>query len=247
MSIALAATNEPIVGRSGCELRCSYIYIYMAVGRMESAGSPGVPGQISRRFRGVRGVPASLSQPSHQKTASFGATWWGVPPHVLNNLKLKKKERSYSHGHEGAAGRGMASRILRKPSPRASRILRTPHRGASRPTENNHRSHCINEFISGVGPCVLWSPGTLFCPTLLRPPNMPVAVQPHASSCGSPALTPQPRMPRGTPATCAPQTAAGASRPPARPPSSMQGNQIRSPLRTAVLQLGRRDLRPEEM
>ena len=55
MSIALAATNEPIVGRSGCELRCSYIYIYMAVGRMESAGSPGVPGKISGGFRGVPG------------------------------------------------------------------------------------------------------------------------------------------------------------------------------------------------
>ena len=59
MSIALAATNEPIVGRSGCELQIynmSSAAIWL-LGRMESAGSPGVPEQISGGSGGFQGVP----------------------------------------------------------------------------------------------------------------------------------------------------------------------------------------------
>ena len=142
------------------------LYLWMW-GAWSLQGHRGVPGQISRGFQGVPGGSGGFRRHflnhRNRKLLVWGPYGGGSSVRA-KQFKIKKGNGATRTTMKDQWGRGMASRILRKPSSRASRILRTPHRGASRPTENNHRSHCINEFMSGVGPCVcvLWSPGTLF-------------------------------------------------------------------------------------
>ena len=83
--------------------------IYMAVGRMESAGSPGVPGHISRGFRGVPGGSGGFRRRilSHRprKLLVFGPSGGGSSA-CAKQFKIKKGERGHTHDHGGAVGRG---------------------------------------------------------------------------------------------------------------------------------------------
>ena len=96
----------------------------------------GVPGGS----RGFRGVPASHGQPSTPKNASLGDIGAGVPPHVLNILKLKKGNRATrTTMEEQWSGNGGLLELYA--SPLLGHLeLYACFRGASRPAENKHTS-----------------------------------------------------------------------------------------------------------
>ena len=110
--------NEPIVGRSGCELQVYNMSlaaaIFMAVGRMESAGSPGVPGPNSRGFQGVPGGSGGFRRHAlgrrPRKLLVFGPPGGGSSAGA-EQFKIKKGKRGHTHDHGGAVGR-MGWRLL---------------------------------------------------------------------------------------------------------------------------------------
>ena len=106
MSIALAATNGPIVGRSGCELQ---IYNMPSAATIGAHGVCGITGGSEAKFQGVPGGSGGFRRHFlNHRTRKLLVLWpsGGGSSARAKQFKIKKRERSHSHDHEGPVGTG---------------------------------------------------------------------------------------------------------------------------------------------